>query len=346
MLARFRKKPKFDVREDKNIWNQFIDEVEHGYNEFSDEVSTLDESKMLQILSSVMVSIGRNGFLTQERKQELFRRAEQMGIHIMPTHFYSPVPNTTELLDRDFQKYDEIGLDLNSEEQFQFLESLQEYFNELSDIPHEQTDSEFEYYYNNPAFCGIDASVYYALIRHFKPKRVLEVGAGYSTMIAAKAARKNETTHLTIIEPYPFDILKRGFSGLQHLIEQKVQDVDMSVFEELEANDILFIDNSHVSKIGSDVNHVILRILPRLKKGVIIHFHDIFIPYEYPKQWVAGKHIFWNEQYILQSFLLFNSNFKTLLGSYYLARTDEDRLRKIANHSPHFQGGSYWIQRI
>lgn len=330
----------------EHIWSSFINEIQQDYEGFSSYIAkNYDNDEVIGLLLKMLVSVGQNGFLTQERKMQLFIEAEKMGIHILPTHFYNPVPVLKELEERDFSAYSTIGLNLNEDNQWKLLQRFAEYFEELSNIRIDQ-QNDHEYYFNNPALCGIDAMVYYAMIRYFKPKKVIEIGAGNSTKISARAANANGCTELHAIEPFPSTSLKSGFSGFTALIESKVQDVDLSFFDQLQANDILFVDNSHVSKIGSDVNHVILRILPRLKKGVIIHFHDIFIPYEYPSNWVNGLHVFWNEQYMLHSFLLHNQEFKTVLSNYYLSQLDFGRLVKMVPYSPHHIGGSYWIQRI
>ncbi|MCS7461929.1 class I SAM-dependent methyltransferase [Paenibacillus doosanensis] len=305
---------------------------------------TLSDRESLSLLMWLVTGIARYGFLTHERKMAIFDKAEQLGVHMMPVHFYSPVPPKNELTPRDFAKYDACGIDLNAGEQFSRLESMAPFLSELADIPYDPPASEHQYYYNNSAFCGIDASVYYAMIRQAQPARVIEVGAGFSTLMAASAIRKNGRGTLTAIEPYPSDVLQKGFEGLHRLIPSKVQDVDTALFESLEKNDILFIDNSHVSKIGSDVNHLLLRVLPRLRSGVIVHLHDLFIPYEYPEDWVKQLNLFWNEQYVAQALLTHSTKFEVWLAHYFLSQTDYDKLRALLPHSPHHIGSSFWIK--
>jgi hypothetical protein len=112
-------------------------------------------------------------------------------------------------------------------------------------------------------------------------------------------------------------------------------------------NDILFVDSSHVCKFGSDVNHMILRVLPRLQPGVVVHFHDIFLPFEFPKHWVKQYKLFWNEQYLFHAFLLFNNRFETLLGNYLIQKTRYEEARRLFPCQPEgtpFGGGSFWIR--
>jgi len=167
------------------------------------------------------------------------------------------------------------------------------------------------------------------MIRENKPKRIIEIGAGNSTLLAIKGLLKNqeETGHLgelISIEPYPNELLKNGIPGLSKLHEKKLEDVDIQIFGELERNDILFIDSSHVLRIGGDVKMIYLDILPKLSEGVFVHIHDIFMPYEYPKKWVHKYLYFFNEQYLLQSFLTFNNSFEVIWAGNYI-RSDYPR---------------------
>ena len=163
------------------------------------------------------------------------------------------------------------------------------------------------FYLGNDYFEAVDAEVYHSLIRHYRPRQVLEIGSGNSTVVALRAAAMNRhegaETLVTCIEPYPEPGLRRSLQGAGKLIERPVQEVGFEVFEDLSRNDILFIDSSHVAKFGSDVVFEYLEVLPRLKPGVLVHVHDIFIPFDYPRKWIVDEHKFWNEQYLLQAFL-------------------------------------------
>ena len=152
-----------------------------------------------------------------------------------------------------------------------------------------------DFYLRNGRFQSVDALVAYCLIRHFRPRQIIEVGGGYSTLLLAMAARKNGSTVLRSIEPYPAEFLTNGVDGLAELLTEKVENVALSYFSELEENDCLFVDTSHVVRIGGDVNYIFLEVLPRLKPGVIVHIHDIFLPFDYPQVWVIERRRFWTE---------------------------------------------------
>ena len=145
-------------------------------------------------------------------------------------------------------------------------------------------------------------------------------------MLLARAAR-NDGSDLICIEPFPREFVRKGFPGLRSLIEKKVQDIDLEFFSQLESSDLLFIDSSLAVKIGGDVNYLFLEVLPRLKPGVIVHVHDIFLPFEYRRDWVMDEFRFWTEQYLLQAFLTFNSEFEVLMSNSYLSHYHERELK-------------------
>jgi hypothetical protein len=157
----------------------------------------------------------------------------------------------------------------------------------------------------------------------YRPKRIIEVGSGFSSslMLDTNEAFLDRSVQFTFIEPNPHISLARLLrkEDYSHADVRKsfVQDVDVSLYESLEENDILFIDNSHVSKTGSDVNFLMTEVLPILKKGVLVHIHDIFHPFEYPKEWLLDWRINWNEIYIVHNFLLFNDAYEMVFfGDY------------------------------
>src|ERR1044071_9524271 len=137
----------------------------------------------------------------------------------------------------------------------------------------------------------------------------------------------------------------KDFPGLQTLIEKNVQEINLEFFSQLESGDILFIDSSHTVKIGGDVNYLFLEILPRLKPGVIVHVHDIFLPFEYRRDWVMDEFRFWSEQYLLQAFLTFNSEFEVLLANRYLAYRYLEDLKAAFPNLTSWGGGSFWMPR-
>ena len=201
-------------------------------------------------------------------------------------------------------------------------------------------------------FRSIDAEVLYCMIRHYRPHRIIEVGSGFSTYVSAAAVRQNGAegypATLVAIEPYPNDVLRRGFPGLHQLLQQPVQSVDYEAFTSLTENDILFIDSSHVLRIDSDVRFLVLEVLPRLQPGVLVHFHDIFLPCDYPRAWVMNEYRFWNEQYVLQAFLAFNRGFEVVwLGSYMHLHHSEKLREVFGSYDPAtIWPGSLWMRRL
>jgi Methyltransferase domain len=183
------------------------------------------------------------------------------------------------------------------------------------------------------------------MVRHFKPRTIIEVGSGYSSLICGRAAAMNGDSALVCIEPFPLDFLLQGFPGFRSLIQKNVQNVEIEFFSQLDSGDILFLDSSHTVKIGGDVNYLFLEVLPRLKPGVIVHVHDIFFPFDYPRDWVLNKCRFWTEQYLLQAFLAFNSDFEVLLCNSYLAHSYLEEFKATFSHSPWWGGGSFWMRR-
>lgn len=179
-----------------------------------------------------------------------------------------------------------------------------------------ETENKDEFHYNNGFFEHVDAEVAYSLVRHRKPRRIVEVGSGNTTLVLAAALRRNAEEgfpgELASVEPDPPRFLREGVPGLTQLIRKPVQRAPFELFRALEANDILFIDSSHVVAMDSDVVYEFLCILPALASGVAVHFHDIFVPLDYPEKFVKTNLCFWGEQYLLQAFLSFNSGFKVL----------------------------------
>lgn len=242
-----------------------------------------------------------------------------------------------------------IGLDLNVAGQLELLRTcLQQFKAEYDRIPVSSAGRQNEYYLRNYSFGSVDGEMLFCMIRLHRPRHVIEIGSGFSTLLSAQALRANgDGGELTAIEPYPSQMLRSGVAGLTTLLESRVQDVPLALFTSLGANDILFIDSSHVLKLDSDVQYEYLEILPRLRPGVIIHFHDIFLPAEYPKHWITQERRFWNEQYLLQAFLTFNQHFEVLWAASYMHLTHPAVLESAfgSYRSAAEWPGSFWVRR-
>lgn len=240
-----------------------------------------------------------------------------------PGHFYSPVPSREEIkssADRIFSSTDVLDIDLNIDKQFQLLETFKVL---RSDFPYDflgaKENEKLRYRFTNrPQYRYSDVMFLYQVIRHLKPRQIVEVGSGASSavMLDINDLYFDSSIKFTFIEPFPerlYGFLKGHDRDNAKIITGKVQDVPMDVFQSLKENDILFIDSSHVSKVGSDVNHIFFNILPRINKGVWIHFHDIFYPFEIPKHWVLQNSRFWNECYLLRAFLMKNHAYEIMI---------------------------------
>lgn len=240
------------------------------------------------------------------------------------------------------------GIDWNTTEQLNMLDNLL-FSKELVNTPQEKT-KKLEFYLNNGAFESGDAEYWYQLIRAIKPRRIFEVGSGYSTLMAIKAIRRNreqdrfyKCKHVCI-EPYEVPWLEDA--GVS-VIRQRVEDVGLDFFSELADNDIMFIDSSHTIRPQGDLLFLYLELLPVLNKGVIVHVHDIFSPKNYPKKLLKGEVKFWNEQYLLEAFLSHNSDWKIIGALNYLYHNHYEKLKSVTHFlSSDREPGSFYIQKI
>lgn len=289
------------------------------------------------------------------RDARFFGLWERRGLHVVRRHFYSPVPDSDTLATYDFERETSpAGLDWRESDQLDLLAKFESTFrDEYARFPRERGEVEHEFTLANSSFGPVDAEILYCMIRHHRPAVILEIGSGHSTRLAAQAARANgaagHATELIAIEPYPDRVLRRGIPGVTHVIAAPAQEVPLEEFERLRANDILFIDSSHVVKTGSDVQYEFLEILPRLQPGVLIHVHDIYLPREYPRRWVLEGRTFFNEQYLLQAFLSFNASFAVVWAGHYMHLRHPERLREAfpsyAGEPPVDTVSSFWMRR-
>jgi predicted O-methyltransferase YrrM len=269
-----------------------------------------------------------------------FRTLQRMGITVSPNHYYWPVPDFRELESRTWPAEQEpVGLDLAFDRQLKFLHTAaSEYRQEW-----ESNSAPFfsvSYNYSNGFFEAVDAEIAYCMVRHYKPRRIVEVGGGYSSRVMAAALNQNLLLdgirgELVTIDPYPDRFPQKALSDRVHLIAKNVQTVDLDVFLGLQSGDFLFLDSSHVVGVGSDVVREYLEIVPRVAGGVVIHAHDIFIPGDYPRDAVLHNLAFWSEQYLLQALLMFNPQFEVLWGSSYMQSRAEADLELAFPHWRH-----------
>ena len=281
-----------------------------------------------------------------------FELWQSHGFHVASVHYYQPIPDTRVLPLSLWNRVSDLpGVDIREEQQKQLLSEIVGRFkDEYTAIPEGASTQEFHYYLGNVAFEAVDAEMLFGLIRLLKPRRMYEIGSGFSTLLTADALRRNRvdgySCRFIAIDPDASAELEAKLPRDVALWRVPVQEVSLDEFESLCENDILFIDSSHVCKIGSDVQFLFLEVLPRLRPGVVVHIHDIFLPLEYPRQWVLDEHRFWNEQYLLQTFLSFNTTFEVLWAGQWMHIKYPDLLMKaFPSYKAGVSAGSFWFRR-
>ncbi len=287
-------------------------------------------------------------FFRPGRVPRFFDLSQRLGYHILPVQYYSPIPDTREISEKVWESQTEmVGLDTRDADQLNFLSNvIPLYLTEFDQFPREPSNDPIVYFHENFTFVGADAVALYCMVRHNRPGHVIEVGSGMSTRITAAALARNGCGELICIEPYPNETLK-AHPGISSLLIQKVQEVDISLFEVLEDGDILFIDTTHAIKTGGDVPYLFLEVLPRLKPGVRVQIHDIFLPRDYPRPWVLDFLMFSSEQYLVQAFLAFNSGYEFLFSSSYMTIRHRDAMEAQIGRYPRWDHGcSLWIKRV
>jgi hypothetical protein len=267
-----------------------------------------------------------------------------------PGHFYSPIPDHADLERRAAEIWrwkDAPGVDFRVAGQLALLETLTASL-ALPAWPLDRPHRDDGYYYANGMFPALDAEFLYAFLGHLRPQRMIEVGSGFSSLVTAEANRRllQGLMSFTCIEPHPRDFLVRGVEGISALATARVEEADVATFDALGPGDVLFVDSSHVAKAGSDVNFIFFEVLPRLKRGVHVHFHDIFLPDEYPKPWLVDEGRSWNEQYLLHAFLMHTSAWEVVWSAHYMLSRHREAVERtfpdVARRGP---GGSFWIRR-
>ena len=268
-------------------------------------------------------------------------------------HFYSPLPDVADVAARREKLFDRNvtecpAVDLRTECQLALLTEFSQFYGELPFS--EEPAAGLRYYYNNGFFKHGDAIVLYAMLRRLRPKQVIEVGSGFSSAVMLDTTDKflQRDVRFTFIDPYPnrlFGLLSDPDKRRHRVVQERVQDVAVEEFKSLGTGDVLFIDSSHVVKIGSDVRHLLWEVLPRLEAGVIVHFHDVMWPFEYPQDWVLAGNA-WNEAYFLRTFLQYNEVFQIEYFNSYVARVHENALRERMPLCLKNPGGGLWLRKV
>jgi hypothetical protein len=269
---------------------------------------------------------------------------------VKPGHFYSPIVDPAELRKRYgsvFNDIDPADIDLRTDAQLAIIDRIKRHYVTL---PFQQTKQPNQrYFYDTKNYSYGDAIMLGCLLSEWRPKRYVEFGSGYSSCAALDI---RDAQHIdmqcTFIDPYPKllrDLLNGERTSSCRVIESPAQDIDLSLIDELEAGDVLFIDSTHVTKAGSDVNFHVFNVLPRLKSGVYIHFHDVFFPFEYPPEWFFRGNRSWNELYLLRAFLAHNDAFEIVLFNHYLARRFPQVMLEAMPMFMKNPGGALWLRK-
>lgn len=294
----------------------------------------------------------RVAVISQER-DELKRILTDAGPFAPPGHFYSPIPSQSdveEYLDRLQRKSLLAGLPairMDDQTQLEFLELLKPYYSQL---PFQAGPVEgLLYQFDNPHFSYADASALFCVISYFRPRTLIEIGSGFSTCVILDTNRVCLGSQIQVISIEPHAKLLRSLIAKSHdsptIIESKLQDTELEVFDQLSAGDILFVDSTHICKAGSDVNYIIFEILPRIKSGVIIQIHDIHLAFEYPDVWLREGRA-WNEAYLLRAFLEYNDHFRILLFLSHMQNAHEEWFRQNMPLTLLKKGGSFWMEKL
>ena len=256
----------------------------------------------------------------------------RFGIYVLPVHYHSAITNIPDLQGTrgEWARQSELpGLSVNLDEQATSLKAICKPYQR--EYEGNKTYNEGVSRHFGPGYGYIEAQALHGFIRHFKPRRIVEVGSGVSTYCMLRASEMNagesgEMPGITAIEPNPSTSLTE-LPGIQ-LLPRRVQTVSLDVFTELGENDLLFIDSSHTVKAGGDVNFLILEVLPRLRKGVIVHFHDIYLPYDYQPD-TCATFLQWAETSLLHAFLIFNERAGILVSLSHLHYERQEVLRDV-----------------
>jgi hypothetical protein len=292
----------------------------------------------------------RSLIATFQNCNEYRQRRSKSSLLFPPGHYYSPIVDVDQLRADAARVFDRsrpaAGIDLNQTGQLALLPMLRSLAHEIV-LPETKTHGMY-YYSDNGQYGPGDAAVLASMIRYYRPRRILEFGSGHSSCCILDINRLyfGGNIECTFVDPHPQRLreLLTGYTGCARMLETRAQDIDIKLVTSLEKNDILFIDSTHVSKGGSDVNFHFFSTLPALQTGVIIHFHDVFYPFEYPTEWFFDENRSWSELYVLRAFLMHNTMYRIEFFNHFLAHVHPD----IANTFPGFKqncGGALWLRK-
>ena len=294
-------------------------------------------------ISMAMPILKRLAWCNKETREKI----QKMGINVLPCDFYSSTPSIKEITE-SFEYAADTPPFLNTQifEEHRFLKTLEKiakFSNEFNPPVDEDKKNRLRFFWNNSQFSYSDAMSYYCFIRHIQPSTIIEIGAGFSTLVALEAIEKNGIGSVTCIEPFPRKFLINNKAIDLHCI--KAQEVQAGFLNDiLHDGDILFVDSTHTVKSGSDCVHIYLRLLPEIRRNIHVHVHDIFLPFGLPMDWLLNRQIFWTEQYLLLALLIDNPKASLVYGSNFNAKQHPFMMEKFMGGKYPFGGGSAWFQ--
>jgi hypothetical protein len=288
--------------------------------------------------------------LTVAAREAVRRIARRAGFDVVRSDFYSPVVDPTALPSEIWERQSPMaGLKLDLDAQLRMIEErLMPLMAEFQPPVH-APPGHADYFLENELYGPMDAHILYALVRQLRPRRVLELGSGYSTLVIEQALRRDagggrEAIH-EVIDPWPSPVLAAA-GGLLQVHAQSGATAPAALFDSLDDGDILFVDTSHTVQPGGEVVRLVLEVLPALAPGVLVHFHDIYRPFEYPRVFYELFNVHWQEQYLLQAFLSFNPNFEVVCANHALWRLRRERVKAwFAGLREGMEPSGFWFRR-
>ncbi|NQV00369.1 MAG: class I SAM-dependent methyltransferase [Parcubacteria group bacterium] len=279
--------------------------------------------------------------------KETRRKIQSQKINIIPANFYSDIPLIDDI-ENSFEYSDSEDGAFSSEKIFDkdkiknFIKKIICYSEEFDPPMEGDLENPDSFFWKNPAFSFSDAMSYYCMIRYIKPKNILEIGSGFSTLVADQALKKNGNGNLLLIDPFPKKFLKK-LATVETIIESFVQNIDVQELVDLvEKSDLWFIDSTHTVKSGSDCLYIYLKVMPEIRKDIIIHSHDVFLPFPYPQANLIDKHTYWTEQYLLFAYMLDNPKIEVLYSSTYANKFLPELNKALMAGKYAGGGGSIW----
>ncbi len=282
-----------------------------------------------------------------------FRGLQRLGFHVQRNDYYSPL-NDCDFLEKHPGLWrdnpDPAEIDWRLEAQLKVAGEISRFAAELRGVPDLPPLDGSHFAWNNNFWNNADAIAQYGLVRSRKPRRYVEVGCGWSSLLLKEEMDRNHNAgapaEVTLVEPYPNPNLFQHLPAQWQVHRVMLQQAPLDIFDSLKAGDFLFYDGSHCAKAASDVNWFFFRLLPRLQPGVIIHLHDIHLPEDYADDVIFTRGQTWNEQYVLQAFLMHNAAYRILLANRYLFHRRTGALEQMCQGVQPAVGCSFWMEKI